>query len=417
MQLTAKCETGGNRPLSAFPFAAGLMARLLAASLVAASAFIPADVSAKAFVPRDDNLVLERLPAPGDTIKRQLRVLRAKLNADPRNLELALRLSRRYIGLAREESDPRYIGYAEAALGPWWSRPEPPVAVLVLRATIRQNRHQFDAALADLDLALKQNPKDPQAWLTRAVILQVQARYQEAADSCLRLRRLSARVVVTTCMGGVLALTGRANEALDRMRLALEETPDAAKGIRLWTLTAMAETAAALGDAAMAERYFGRALDLGQRDGYLLAAYSDFLLDAGRYEEVRARLAEETRIDGLLLRLAIAERHLGAAKGQSRVDALQARFAASTMRGSRLHLRDEARFTLHLLGQPGAALRLALTNWKVQREPADARILLEAAIAANKPQAAAPVLAWIQMTGVEHAVIRALARKIEGMPA
>jgi hypothetical protein len=80
---------------------------------------------------------------------------------------------------------------------------------------------------------------------------------------------------------------------------------------------------------------------------------------------------------------------------------LQERFAAARLRGDSVHRREEARFVLHLLGDAPAALALARENWAVQREPSDARILLEAAAAAGVPGAARPVLRFLARTGLE----------------
>lgn len=66
------------------------------------------------------------------------------------------------------------------------------------------------------------------------------------------------------------------------------------------------------------------------------------------------------------------------------VAALKARFDAAQLRGDTVHRREEARFALQLLDRPDQALKLALENWAVQKEPADARILLEAARAAGR---------------------------------
>jgi hypothetical protein len=77
-----------------------------------------------------------------------------------------------------------------------------------------------------------------------------------------------------------------------------------------------------------------------------------------------------------------------------------------------VHLREEARFTLHLLDRPGEALELARRNWATQREPADARILLEAAVAASNPAAAQPVLDWLGRIGLEHVGIQALVDRL-----
>jgi hypothetical protein len=108
----------------------------------------------------------------------------------------------------------------------------------------------------------------------------------------------------------------------------------------------------------------------------------------------------------------LAERRLGAAALGEHVALLQARFDAARRRGDSVHLREEARFTLHLLDRPGAALELARRNWASQREPADARLLLEAALAAADPAAARPVLDWLDRTGLEDARMAALARRL-----
>jgi len=93
------------------------------------------------------------------------------------------------------------------------------------------------------------------------------------------------------------------------------------------------------------------------------------------------------------------------------VDALEARFSAARLRGDSLHRREEARFTLHLLKQPHDALRLAQENWAVHREPWDARIYLEAALAAGSSGAAQPVLDWLQDNRVHDVRLVALARQ------
>ena len=78
-----------------------------------------------------------------------------------------------------------------------------------------------------------------------------------------------------------------------------------------------------------------------------------------------------------------------------------------------LHLGAESRFRLHLLDEPAAALRLARENWTVQREPIDARLVLEAALAAGDGAAARPVVGWLEETGLEDVRLAALARRLE----
>ena len=71
------------------------------------------------FLPASDAQVLERLPyKAGDPVVAQLRAERAQLSKQPDDLHLALRLASRYIELGRINGDPRYAGYAQAALSP-----------------------------------------------------------------------------------------------------------------------------------------------------------------------------------------------------------------------------------------------------------------------------------------------------------
>lgn len=364
---------------------------------------------AEPFIPNSDDRVLERLRAPSDPQIRELSRLRGALAQEPHNLALALDLARQYSELGRAEADPRYNGYAEAALQPWWNEPEPPLAVLILRATLRQRRHDFDGALADLAQVIARQPTHPQAWLSRAVILQARGDPEAARRSCLPLLRQASTLIAMTCIASAASLSGQAEDSYQLLRKVLEGRSSATAEEQLWALTVLAEIAARLGYSRAAEAHFREALSLGLRDTYLLGAFADFLLDEGRAREVEALLKTETRPDGLLLRLALAEQQLASPQLVGHVQSLSARFAANRMRGDRLHLRDEARFTLYLLDRPHEALQLAKRNWAVQKEPWDARVLLDAALQAHDPIAAQPVLDWLQATRLEDSRLQDLA--------
>ena len=92
--------------------------------------------TAEPYRPSDASEILQTLPEPSTASQRELRGLRAKLAQDPMNLRLAVSVARRYIERARSEADPRYHGYAQAALAPWWDKAEPPAKVLLLRAIV-----------------------------------------------------------------------------------------------------------------------------------------------------------------------------------------------------------------------------------------------------------------------------------------
>jgi len=361
----------------------------------------------------DDRQILERLTFNAtDPVAREIRALRSHLAKNSGHLESAVHLATRYIELSRSEGDPRFLGQAQAVLAPWWQEPTPPPAALLLRATIKQNAHEFDSALADLDGVLGGQPTNAQAWLTKASILNVQARYDEARRACQALARLTARHVFLACLADIAGVTGEAAKSQVVLRELLAH-PGVSDSERIWISTMLAEIAARTGDAQIANRSFSEALKTRLKNQYLLGAYADFLLDQGRDEDVVHLLQHETRADGLLLRLAIAEQALKRPSFQNHVATLTARFAASRDRGTNVHVREEARFTLALLRNPQQALLLAQENWKVQREPADARILLESALAAGNHATAQPALDWLSMNHVEDLHLQKLATLIQ----
>jgi Tfp pilus assembly protein PilF len=164
-----------------------------------------------------------------------------------------------------------------------------------------------------------------------------------------------------------------------------------------------------LGRPADADGYYRRALALGVDNQLLLANYGDFLIDQGRAAEAVALLRNWTRADVLLLRLTLAEQALGVAEFKAHAQTLRERFAAAALRGDTLHRQEESRFQLRVERNAARALELAVANWAIQREPYDARILLEAAVAAGRRDAAQPVLDWMAQSRHEDPQLASLA--------
>jgi tetratricopeptide (TPR) repeat protein len=353
----------------------------------------------EAYVPKDDGEILERLPvATGE--RKRLRELRLQANKNSSDYKLALTVARDYITLGRANSDSRYYGYAEALLKPWLDAQNGQPDALVLRATILQNRHDFEAALYDLKAALQLNPRLPQAWLTLAAVYEVQGDYPAALRSCLALARFSASLTATICLNSALSLSGQAQTSYQQLAVAVTNTQTDSEEFT-WAYTLLAELAERLNRLQEADNWYQKAITQNHRSVYLLASYADFLLDHNRSDEVIDLLQGETRADTLLLRLTLAEQQLQHKDFNQHAELIKDRIAAAKARGDTVHQGDEARFSLHVLEDAETALKLATSNWAVQKEPRDARILLEAAIAAKKPNASLPVLKFLEQTHLE----------------
>lgn len=352
---------------------------------------------AEPYRPADDAQVLERLPAGANG--KTLRALRSRVQ----NPEAAALLARSYIERARRESDPRDLGYAQGLLAPWWQDARPPLSVLLLRATLRQSRHEFNGALDDLDLFLKQRPDDAQAWLTRATVLRVVGRFGEAAESCTRLKGLAAPFVSELCRLSVAGLSGHLAESYAQARRLREIAAPQSADVRAWLQAELGDMAERLGKQEEAEAHYREGLAQAPGDHGLRAAYADLLLELGRAREVPELVKDLDRVDALRLRHALALKALDD-PGFAALDAqIEAGYQAAHLRNEDLHLREEARYALQAHADAVRGLKLAQANWQVQHEPWDARLLLLAAQAAHQPQAAQPVREWLQASGMEDA--------------
>ena len=372
-------------------------------------------IEAAPYVPASGAQVIETLPRRGDPVQQELRRMRSELNAHPNDMALATTLATRYITLARSETDPRYLGYAQAALAPWWWLTSPPAPVRLLRATLLQSTHHFEPAMADLKAVLASDPANAQAWLTQATVQTVQGDYAGATASCAHLSTMSIELITITCIANVGTMTGRSLKSEQLLDLTLERSSNAPDGLQVWALTLLAEMAQRRGAADIAEARYKRGLALSPRDSYLLGAYADFLLEQRRAGEVAALLKDQTRIDALLLRRALALQQQGNARKALAEDVkeLAARFDAAAQRGDTVHQREQARFELLLRHDPAGALALARKNWAVQKEPADIRIYLESAVQARDAGAAKPVLDWIALHHIEDVAATRLVRQLQ----
>lgn len=366
--------------------------------------------------PTDSSVVLERLPIkPGDERSRALAADRARLAAAPRDPALAMKVAGAYYALAGAEGDPRYIGYAEAALAPWAADQNAPADILYMRGKLLQWRHEYAPALELFARALQREPGHYDTLSGRSAVLTVLADYAGARRDCETMRAREKEVYWASCLAYIDGQTGQAVAAERRLADLLARNADASPAGQLWLLTRLADLATRLGRPADAERHYRRALAFGLDNQYLLANYGDFLIDQGRQAEAVALLRDWTRSDVLLLRLALAEQALDAPEFKTHAQTLRERFAAAALRGDTLHRQEESRFQLRIERNPARALELAVANWAIQREPYDARILLEAAVVARNPAAAQPVLDWLAQSRHEDPQLAALARSLAGV--
>lgn len=328
----------------------------------------------------------------------QMQTLLKRAKDNPGNADIALAVAREVIRQGRAAGDARLVGAGQAVLLPYLPLENP--EVLLVSATAAQYRHDFSTAKALLARAVVADPRSLQGWLTLATVQLVTGDVADAITTCRKLFDLGRDDIGFLCIASASTLRPEAAELrrrLDQAIAAKAFAPD----LQGWALGLAGEYARLAGDSAAAITAFEQVVandPLALRDRLMLV---DLEIERGQTKTALALLQQAAPVDGARIRRA----YLRGLDGQpdevaQEMDALAAELAANLALGNNSHAREEALFSLLLTGDAGMALERALANWDLQKEYDDARLLLAAAQAAGKPEAAAGVTAWLTLEGL-----------------
>jgi hypothetical protein len=295
----------------------------------------------------------------------------------------------------KEAHNPRLLGQAQATLAPWWKTLHAPPDIILLRATIKQSLHDFRGALKDLALV----DSNPQALLTQATVHMVVGEYEEARKSCEALRPLASPAVYALCQAQVAALNGELTAAIATAQSVLTGAQNSE--MSSWAHAVLGEFFAWKGDAVSAQKYLNLVLAADANDDYARLVLVDALTAAGRSEEaLRIALAAPVMSDALLLRIVEAQQKQGLVNSSQALE-LKQKFDDMRASGDEVHLRELARYELRIEGNVPSALAHAKKNFQIQKEPADALVLLDAAKAADNAEGLQTVQTWLRASRFE----------------
>lgn len=352
------------------------------------------------FIPTDDSVVIEKLSPRISSRVTAVKISRAASAdglangvahglQDTKNVRAAISAAKEWISLSKKTSDPRYLGRAQATLTPWWDDIKAPSEVAVLKATIQQSRHEFDAARSTLKRMLDMDPSNAQAWLTLATLERLSGNYDLALQACSNVKAQSAsdqstELFAAACRLETSSMMGQVDQARAGFALLIKSTGDEAT--QAWFYSLLAESEERAGLDAKALKAYRTSIALSA-DNYTALALSDLLLRGGKFSEAIAALDKLPLSDSVLLRRAYANKRLNNDSWKAMRDELSERFAALKARGDdeRLHARELALAALWLEDNAVKALPVAQSNLELQKEPFDWWLVVAAAEKANQP--------------------------------
>ena len=351
--------------------------------------------------PASDDTVLERLPAARSPHARELAAERRALARRVAQTSARARARVARDRAARRERRPALAGPRQkAALAPWLARPSrPPRRCCCTRrctrtATISQAR--------EADLAARARARPAQrtglahARHDRAGARRAGALAQRSCRAASARRRARPRHLPRGCRAASRA-RGAGSAGGSRARSSARWARP--RRAPVWALAALAEIAARLGDRRGAEANFRAALALAPRDPYAAARARG---PPARCGPRRGRCSRCSRTNAAPTACSCASRSPSARSARPasppRVRELRARFAASRA-ARRAPARAARRRASRSRSERGDAARGARSsraaNFAAQREPRDARVLLEAALAAGDAGRGARRSRWL----------------------
>ena len=206
----------------------------------------------------------------------------------------------------------------------------------------------------------------------------------QALESCAGLRGQRRGAGRSRLRRQRSRLAGRARDGYRLLQDARRRSPGAEPILQVWAQTdSRRDSRSSWAIVAAAERHFRDALP--SRGAIRICSAPMPISCSTRIGRVRSSRCSRTRPGSTRCCCGWLSPSSGSATGRAtqHLALLQDRFDAARRRGDSVHLREEARFSLELLRRPGGGARARAPNWATQREPADARILLEAALAAQ----------------------------------
>lgn len=387
---------------------------LLLSLVIGHCAFWHAGIAAsQAFIPEDNNFVVENLSSSTVRLSQQIRSAEAIQQSRPSdaitsNSVFVSQIIEAY-SVAINSQDPQAYGRVMALFEQWPENQEKPALLHIIHAAVLQHRHDFSRALQETDSALASDSGTDQltmqAQMIRAQIGLVTADYDLTRRSCEALMTLASRATYVNCAAQLDGVTGNAEQALQAATSMLANASVANQQERIELQVTAATLAHRLGDVESARNYYRQVLVQSPQHFYTLVNYANLLLEQNRAPELvnLLKLYPEKSLN-TELNILLAEALMLTAdteNAETIVLALENEFELAFVRGEAIPYKEYARYSLSLRPQPADALSAALENWSQQKEPSDALLLARAAALKNDLAVLAELKHWIERNGME----------------
>ena len=365
------------------------------------------------FLPRADQVVLPvSAHAVGD-VTRELKAAEQNWRQNPLNLDVAARYARQTFLLGVTEGDLRWFGTAKAALLPWWNKSDLNADGYFMRGLVKQGFHDFEGGLADINAAIALDGNRAEFWSWRFAIHLLWADMAAARADCAELGQRAGALEAQACQAILAYRTGQAAVAVQALK-TLVVAPDFQGNLAQdWLRFHLGEAQRTAGQYAAAKATWSEHLAKRPQAHAIRLSLVELSNALSEHAHAKKLAATPAPTDALLVQQLLASQALGDADAPRLAQQVEERMAAQALRQDPLIERPKMVYLIHFGKDVPAGLALAQDNWRAQKEPPDALLLVEAALKLNRPQEAVPVLDWMAKTGYTDPALAALAQQIK----
>ncbi len=363
--------------------------------------------------PAPDQIVLPASVHAQNNQAGSLREIEREWRQNRNNLPVALRYARAVFLLGLTEGDLRWYGAAKAALQPWWNATRLPADGHFLRALVKQGFHEFKGGIDDLSAAIAIDPAQPEYWSWRFSLNLLTSNMAAARTDCDAIGQRFGRDEAQACAATLMYRTGQALQAIPVFNRLVDLPDYQGPFTQDWLRYHQGEAYRTAGQYAQAIAVWEKHLQARPNSHLVKLSLTELLNQQGQFAKARRYAESPSPTDALLVQALLASRGLKDGNTQQLADQFESRMNNQALRGESLIERPTMVYLITYGRDNAQGLKLAAENWSAQNEPADAVLLVQAALKANQPRLAEPVLGWMATTGYTDPVLKALTQELQ----
>ncbi len=365
------------------------------------------------FSPQESSIVLNASAHDKSAQKSKFGDLSKAWRSQPQDLSVSLAYARAVFQSGLDEGDLRWFGAAKAALLPWWQNDDLPADALFMRGLVKQGFHDFTGGLTDINKAIQVNPNKAEFWSWRFALHLLKTDLVAALQDCESMDRLFGQEESRVYRAILHYRTGDPQTAIDLLKTLVSSPNFQSTSSKEWLSLHLGEAYRVAGQPDRATATWKNQLKISPKSHIIKLSLAELWVQEGKYLEVKQMSSSAGSTDALLMQFILATQGLKDPSEKNLASLFESRLNSQALRQESMIERPQMIFFIDYAKNPANGLRLSIENWKIQQEPRDAVLFLKAALALNQPQAAEPVLAWIEKTNYSDPQIKALLVKLK----